>query len=62
MLHGIYHEDGKRSDLRFKGALLRQDPENEDNYLAQFDPRHVPEAFGWHSFPKKNFVNIEGEE
>lgn len=62
MLHGIYHEDGHDERLRFKGALLQQDPDKEDHYIAQFDPLYLPEAYGWHSFPKKLFVNITGED
>lgn len=58
MLHGIYHEDGPDERLRFKGALLRNDPDNELNFLVQFDPLWLPEAHGWHPFPKKYFVNL----
>ncbi len=71
MLHGIYSEFGPRKDLRTHGALLRQDPDNADKYLAQLDPHyvivrgqlaHCKEAFGWHSFPKSHFTTITGEE
>ena len=58
MLHGVYHEDGPRKDLRFKGALLREDPDNANNYLAQFDTLWLKESHGWWSFPKNNFVNL----
>ena len=58
MLHGSYREDGPDKHLRFKGALLREDPENSDNYLAQFDPTHLKEAFGWHAFSKNLFVYL----
>lgn len=61
-MHGVYHEDGPRKDLHFKGALLQQDPETEDNYIAQFDALYLPEAYGWHSFFKRLFVNITGGE
>lgn len=59
MLHGKYSADrGPDKRLWFKDALLMQDPANEDNYLAQFDALHLPEAFGWHPFPKSYFVNL----
>lgn len=60
MLRGMY--DGTEQRLRQQGVLLMPDPDNEDNYLAQFDGFHLPEAYGWHSFPKKDFVNIEGQD
>ncbi len=62
MLHGTYHENGPDKRLRFQGALLQQDPEKEGYCIAQFDPLHLPEAYGWHSFPKKLFVNIRGDD
>ena len=62
--HGVYSENGPRKDLRYMGALLMQDPEEKDNYIAQFDAMYLTEAFGWHSFPKRLFVNvkIKGEQ
>jgi len=62
MLHGIYSHDGPDERLRFKGAILRQDPDDKDWYLAQFDPMYLEEAYGWHKFPKALFVNICGTE
>lgn len=62
MMHGIYSEREPRKDLWFKGALLRQHPIDPDKFIAQFDPLHLREAHGWHEFPKKDFVNIEGQE
>jgi hypothetical protein len=50
--HGIYSQDGPDERLRLKGALLQRDPNNEDNYLCQFDPTYLKEAYGWHSFPR----------
>ncbi len=58
MYHGTYHEDGPDERLRFKGALLRKDPEDASKYLAQFDPLWLPEAHGWHSFQRNLFVNV----
>lgn len=58
MLLGIYHESSPDEHLRFKSVLLRQDPNNQDNYLAQFDPLYLKEAFSWHSFPKSLFTNV----
>ena len=58
MLHGVYIEDGPDSMLRLKGALLRQDPDTTDGYLAQFDALYLFESHGWHKFPKKLFVNV----
>lgn len=59
MKRGIYSPNGPWVHLQNKGTLLRQDPDNPDNYLAQFNPRHLREAFGWHSFPKRDFINVE---
>ena len=59
MLHGVYSEYGPDERLRFKGAILRTDPDKPENYLAQFDSLYLPEAHGWHSFPKKLFVNLD---
>jgi len=60
--HAIYAQTGPDERLRFKGALIMQHPEKEDHYLTQFDARHLPEAFGWHAFPKNLFINIEFSE
>ena len=77
MLHGVYLEDGPVERLRTFGALLRQDPSFEDRWLCQFDPHYyvvsvslyggalmarLDEAFGWHSYPKKHFINLSGSE
>ena len=62
MLHGMYKESGPDERLRFKGAILRTDPDKPENCLAQFDALYLPEAHGWHSFPKKLFANLEGKE
>lgn len=59
LLHGIYHESGPEQHLRFKRALLRQHPNRPDYYIAQFDNISLREAYGWHTYPKKRFVNIE---
>lgn len=59
MLIGIYKQKGSIARLRNKKALLQQDPNKQNNFLAQFDKRHLPEAFGWHSFPKKLFVKLK---
>ena len=58
MKHGMYCGNGPYMKLRYKGAILRQDPETKENYLAQFDDKCLHEAFGWHSFPKDHFINI----
>lgn len=55
---GIYHEDGPDERLRFQGALLMEDPDNHDNYLAQFNALHLKESHYWWPFPKKLFVNV----
>lgn len=57
MKHGIY--TGPVPRLKNKGALLRENPDNKDQWLAQFDATHLPEAFNWHPFDKKFFVNVE---
>ena len=62
MLHGIYVFNGPQEHLQGRSALLRQDPKNDDNYLAQFDALHLVESYDWHVFPKKRFVNITGEK
>ena len=59
MLHGKYIQEGPDVHLRLKDAILREDPDNPDNYLAQFDVLWLKEAFNWHSFNKKLFVNLE---
>lgn len=58
MLTGIYIETG--TELYNQRALLRDDPDTEDCYLAQFDALFLRESHGWHRFPKKHFVNIQG--
>jgi hypothetical protein len=58
MRTAIYQYSGLVKRLRFKQALVRDDPKNEDNYLCQFDDRSLPEAYGWHSHPKKNFDHV----
>ena len=62
MMYGIYSQEGPRKDLRLQGALLRQDPDRPNNWLAQFDSTYLLEASGWHSFPKCDFASIEGEK
>ena len=62
MLRGTYSGVGNDARLRFKEALLRMDPDDPDNYLAQFDALYLPESRGWHAFPRDFFVNVEGEE
>jgi len=62
MLHGTYIEDAPDQHLQSKSALLQQDPDKPENFIAQFDDVNLYEAFGWHSFPKKWFVNLEGEQ
>lgn len=62
MLHGFYENSAPELRLRSLGALLRQDPDRPDHYVTQFDALHLPEAFGWHSLPKRHFTNIEGGE
>ena len=77
MLHGWYKENGPDKRLLSLGALLRTDPDNEDNWLCQFDSHYyivsvslehgvqqelLQEAFGWTSFPKCDFENLTGEE
>ena len=57
--HGIYI--GADNFLFNEGALLRKDPENDLAVLAQFDDIHLLQAFGWHSFLKKDF-KIDGED
>lgn len=57
-LAGLY--DGPVKHLRLQRAMLM--PADDPNMVkAQFDQRHLPEAFGWHEFPRRDFVNIEGE-
>ena len=60
ILHGFYREDAPLEQLRLKGALLRQDPDYSDCFLAQFDDRSLPEAYGWHTLPKEHFIGVEG--
>jgi hypothetical protein len=71
MMHGVYC--GPELRLKDLGALLLQDPDHEDGYLAQFDAmytgfgqnlKRLKEAHGWHPFPKGLFmdVHILGEE
>ena len=62
MLHAIYSPEGPEKHLRNLGTLLRTDPDKPDNYLAQFDPLYLKEAFGWRSYPKTDFINLEGSE
>jgi hypothetical protein len=50
-------KDGEIS-LFQKTALLRDDEENPDNYLAQFDDTSLTFAFGWWVFPKKGFTDV----
>ena len=59
MQSGIYTGGVRR--LKNRRAILRPAARGEDYILAQFDSRHVPEAFGWHEFKRKHFVNLEGE-
>ena len=59
-LHGLYTGPDKR--LFNKGALLMQDPNESDNYVAQFDALHLHESHGWHPFPKSMFVNLDTGE
>ena len=62
MLHGRYSMAGPDQRLRGEGALLRQDAADPDCWLAQFDNMEIlPEAFGWHVFPKDLFVELRGE-
>ena len=61
---GIYSENGKVDYLRFKSALLRDNPENPSTCFAQFDALYLKESHGWWLFDKSDFVNIRkiGEE
>ena len=59
MKHGMYSVDGPDERLWCKSALLQDDPDNKENYLAQFDAMHLFESHGWHSVCKKHFVNVE---
>ena len=59
MLHGKYIRKGPDVHLRLKGAILRGDPNNPDNYLAQFDDLDLKEAYNWHPFNKKLFFKLE---
>lgn len=58
MKTAIYRYFGPVERLRFKRTLIRQDPNNSDNYLCQFDDISLPEAHNWHSHPKKNFDHV----
>ena len=49
--HGMYV--GVRRRLRGETALLQEVP---GGFIAQFDGRRHPEAFGWHFFPTSDFV------
>ena len=60
MIHGTYI--GVRKRLFNKGAILQEKKGVDSYWLAQFDPLNVREAFGWHSFLKTDFTNIEGDE
>jgi len=62
MMYGVYSEGGSDPRLRSRHALLQQDPKNEDSYIAQFDATHLPEAFGWWSFLKSDFVNVNNAD
>lgn len=42
-----------------KSAIIRRG-KWPDKVLAQFDAMHLKEAFGWHEFDLKDFVNQEG--
>lgn len=55
MFKGIYKTDGPDKHLVLKGALLREDPDDLNSYLAQFDDLCLKEAFGWHRFKKEAF-------
>lgn len=56
MTHATYNLDGPMEHLRGLGALIREDDWNEDHWMAQFDARWLPEAFGWRSYPKRDFT------
>jgi hypothetical protein len=56
MHHGMYTGPDKR--LFNKGSLLRENPKDSSTWLAQFDPLQLQEAYGWHVFPKTDFVNL----
>lgn len=59
MIKGRYRPDGDYILLRNKTALLREDPDNDDSYLAQFDDLKLAQyAHGWHKFSKKDFINV----
>lgn len=59
MLRGIYSESGNVCHLRMKSALLREYPDNPANYIAQFNPLDLMEAYGWWPFKKTDFVNVQ---
>lgn len=48
---------GPIQKYRRRMALLRI-PEGEPFVLAQFDDRSMPEAFGWHPFPRHYFEDL----
>jgi hypothetical protein len=57
MYHGTYW--GKETHLRGATALLREDPDNSDNYLAQFDDLQLGIwAHGWYKFPKEVWKHV----
>ena len=61
MITGMYRGRGDVEHLRFMTALLQQDPDNENRYLAQFDAKYLSEAYGWKSFPKSDFTHVKGD-
>ena len=59
-LRSMVYRKGRHGSLKGLRALVREDPDNPNNYLAQFDERGTTLdgkslAFGWHSFPKWSF-------
>jgi|SaaInlV_100m_DNA_5_1039725.scaffolds.fasta_scaffold02844_7 hypothetical protein len=62
MKTGKYRATAAPERLQNEYAILRQDPDKEENYLAQFNSFHTNECYGWHSFPKVNFVWVKGNE
>lgn len=56
MYTGIY--TGIRKRLFNKSSLLLQDPDCENQWLAQFDALNLEESHHWHVFKKSDFVNV----
>lgn len=51
---------GERPDLTGMTALVRDDPEDAEKVLVQFDDAPVMElCFGWHPFPREAFQEYD---